>query len=105
MLIVALDFPSADQALRFIEPLSPDECILKVGLQLYVASGPKFNQVRRYSRHVMRAYTTLSRGKGSGITPVKSRKVSLKKSKSKKYNSSKKKRSLRLSKKTYKKTR
>lgn len=42
MLIVALDFPSADQALRFIEPLSPDECILKVGLQLYVASGPQF---------------------------------------------------------------
>lgn len=42
MLIVALDFPSADQALRFIEPLSPEDCILKVGLQLYVASGPQF---------------------------------------------------------------
>ncbi|PWR00314.1 orotidine-5'-phosphate decarboxylase [Leucothrix pacifica] len=42
MLIVALDFPTADQALHFIEPLSPDDCILKVGLQLYVASGPQF---------------------------------------------------------------
>lgn len=42
MLIVALDFPSADQALHFIEPLSPEDCILKVGLQLYVASGPQF---------------------------------------------------------------
>lgn len=42
MLIVALDFPTADQALQFIEPLSPKDCILKVGLQLYVASGPAF---------------------------------------------------------------
>lgn len=67
-----------------------------------VKYGPKFQQVRRYSKHVMRAYTTLSRGKG---TSVKSRKISLKKSKSKKYKSSKKKSSLRLSKKTYKKTR
>jgi len=41
MLIVALDFPSADQALRFVEPLSPNDCILKVGLQLYVAAGPQ----------------------------------------------------------------
>ena len=70
-----------------------------------VKYGPKFQQVRRYSKHLMRAYTTLTRGKGAGITPVKSRKISLKRSKSKKYNSSKKKRSLRLSKKTYKKTR
>jgi len=66
--------------------------------------GPKFNQVKRYSRHVMRAYSTLTRGKGPGIVPVKSRKVSLKKSKYKKYKSSKKK-NLRLTKKTYKKTR
>ena len=42
MLIVALDFPTAKQALEFIEPLSPNDCILKVGLQLYVASGPEF---------------------------------------------------------------
>lgn len=42
MLIVALDFPTAKQALDFIESLSPNDCILKVGLQLYVASGPEF---------------------------------------------------------------
>lgn len=42
MLIVALDFPTAKQALEFIKPLSPSDCILKVGLQLYVASGPEF---------------------------------------------------------------
>lgn len=41
-LIVALDFPSETQALRFIEPISPQDCILKVGLQLYVAAGPAF---------------------------------------------------------------
>lgn len=42
MLIVALDFPSDKQALSFIEPLSPEDCILKIGLQLYVAAGPDF---------------------------------------------------------------
>ncbi|RVU86227.1 orotidine-5'-phosphate decarboxylase [Leucothrix sargassi] len=42
MLIVALDFPTAKQALEFVEPLSPQDCILKVGLQLYVAAGPEF---------------------------------------------------------------
>lgn len=42
MLIIALDFPSEKMALGFIEPLSPEDCILKVGLQLYVAAGPKF---------------------------------------------------------------
>lgn len=69
-----------------------------------VKYGPKFKQVKRYSKHVMRAYNTLTRGgKGSEIRPVKSRKVSLKKSK--KYKSSKKKRNLKLTKKTYKKTR
>ena len=42
MLIVALDFPNEAMALDFIEPLSPEDCILKVGLQLYVAAGPSF---------------------------------------------------------------
>lgn len=42
MLIVALDFPTEKAALTFIEPLSPQDCILKVGLQLYVAAGPSF---------------------------------------------------------------
>ena len=44
MLIVALDFPNEKMALNFIDPLSPEGCILKVGLQLYVAEGPKFVQ-------------------------------------------------------------
>ena len=42
MLIVALDFPNQEMALNFIDPLSPEDCILKVGLQLYVAEGPLF---------------------------------------------------------------
>jgi len=41
MLIVALDFPNEKLALDFIDPLSPEDCILKVGLQLYVAEGPR----------------------------------------------------------------
>lgn len=50
-----------------------------------VKYGPKFKQVKRYSRHVMRAYNTLSRGGNGGeIKSVKSRKTSLKRSKSKK---------------------
>ena len=44
MLIVALDFPNEKMTLNFIDPLSPEDCILKVGLQLYVAEGPKFVQ-------------------------------------------------------------
>ena len=42
MLIIALDFPNESKALSFVEPLSPEDCILKVGLQLYVAAGPNF---------------------------------------------------------------
>lgn len=41
-LIIALDFPHADQALRFIEPLAPHQCKLKVGFELFVAAGPDF---------------------------------------------------------------
>ena len=44
MLIVALDFSNEKMALNFIDPLSPEDCILKVGLQLYVAEGPNFVQ-------------------------------------------------------------
>ncbi len=43
-LIIALDFPSAEQALAFIKPLSPDTCKLKVGFELYVSAGPSFVQ-------------------------------------------------------------
>ncbi len=41
-LIVALDFPTAEQALIFVKPLSPDRCKLKVGFELFVAAGPDF---------------------------------------------------------------
>lgn len=41
-LIIALDFPSAEQALAFVRPLSPDTCKLKVGFELFVAAGPEF---------------------------------------------------------------
>lgn len=41
-LIIALDFPSAELALQFVKPLSPDSCRLKVGFELYVAAGPYF---------------------------------------------------------------
>jgi len=42
MLIVALDFSTEKKALNFVKQLSPEDCILKVGLQLYVAAGPSF---------------------------------------------------------------
>lgn len=41
-LIIALDFPSATEALDFIKPLSPVQCKLKVGFELYVSAGPDF---------------------------------------------------------------
>lgn len=41
-LIVALDFSTAEQALEFIKPLSPQLCKLKVGFELFVAVGPDF---------------------------------------------------------------
>lgn len=44
-LIVALDFQTAEEALDFIKPLSPEMCKLKVGFELFVAAGPDF--VRR----------------------------------------------------------
>ncbi len=41
-LIVALDFPSAEQALNFVKQLSAERCKLKVGFELFVAAGPDF---------------------------------------------------------------
>ncbi|HIP93878.1 MAG TPA: orotidine-5'-phosphate decarboxylase [Leucothrix sp.] len=41
-LIIALDYPSAEQALSFVKQLSPSNCKLKVGFELFVASGPDF---------------------------------------------------------------
>ncbi len=39
-IIVALDFPSAEQALTFAGRLPPDKCRVKVGFELFVAAGP-----------------------------------------------------------------
>lgn len=39
-IIVALDFPSAQQALEFVEHLEPDMCRLKVGKELFTLAGP-----------------------------------------------------------------
>lgn len=41
-LIVALDFPDTEHALSFVELLSPADCKLKVGFELFVAGGPDF---------------------------------------------------------------
>ena len=41
-LIIALDFPNATQALAFVDTLSPEQCKLKVGFELFVAAGPDF---------------------------------------------------------------
>ncbi len=41
-LIIALDFATKEQALYFIKPLSPQNCKLKVGFELFVAAGPDF---------------------------------------------------------------
>ncbi|MCK5918145.1 MAG: orotidine-5'-phosphate decarboxylase [Cocleimonas sp.] len=40
-LIIALDFPSADKALDFVSQLSPADCKLKVGFELFVSAGPE----------------------------------------------------------------
>lgn len=41
-LIIALDFPNKDLALNFVKQLSPSDCKLKVGFELFVATGPDF---------------------------------------------------------------
>lgn len=41
-LIIALDFPAAEPALSLVKQLSPNDCKLKVGFELFVAAGPDF---------------------------------------------------------------
>ena len=41
-IIVALDFSSADDALRLVDQLMPSECRLKVGHELFTRAGPTF---------------------------------------------------------------
>ena len=69
--------------------------------------GPKFNQVKRYSRHVMRAYNTMTGGKDRSYTKkIKSRNSAYKRSKYKNKRLSKKqKRQLNRTNKRYQKTR
>lgn len=38
--IVALDFPTASEALEFVGRLSPQECRLKIGFELFTSAGP-----------------------------------------------------------------
>ncbi len=40
-IIVALDFPNADMAVNFAKKLNPNKVRVKVGKELFVASGPK----------------------------------------------------------------
>jgi orotidine-5'-phosphate decarboxylase len=40
-IIVALDFPSAEDALLLVKKLNPDLCRLKVGKELFTAAGPQ----------------------------------------------------------------
>lgn len=38
--IVALDYASGDEAMAFVDRVTPQQCSLKVGLELYTAAGP-----------------------------------------------------------------
>ena len=38
-LIVALDFSNSEEVAQIVNLLNPEKCILKVGLQLYLAEG------------------------------------------------------------------
>ncbi len=40
--IVALDYPTAEQARFFVDRVRPESCRLKVGKELFVAAGPAF---------------------------------------------------------------
>lgn len=41
-IVVALDYPDADQARAFVERVRPELCRLKVGKELFVTAGPGF---------------------------------------------------------------
>lgn len=40
-IIVALDFPAADSALRLLDQLDPDACRVKIGKELFTRGGPE----------------------------------------------------------------
>lgn len=41
-IIVALDYPNVEEAERFVKRVQPEQCRLKLGLELYTAAGPDF---------------------------------------------------------------
>lgn len=41
-IIVALDYSTASEALRFVDEVTPDLCRLKIGKELFTAAGPEF---------------------------------------------------------------
>ena len=47
-LIVALDFPTADQAKAFVEKIEPGSCRVKVGKELFTRAGP---EIVKYLQH------------------------------------------------------
>jgi orotidine-5'-phosphate decarboxylase len=56
-LIVALDFPDTDACERFLAPVDPRECAVKIGKELFVAGGPAF--VRRVVERGFRVFLDL----------------------------------------------
>ena len=40
--IVALDYDEEDLALNFVSRVTPDQCRLKVGNELFTTAGPQF---------------------------------------------------------------
>ena len=48
VVIVALDFGCADDAIALVERLDPRDCLLKVGKELFTAAGPTL--VERFVR-------------------------------------------------------
>ncbi|MCB6185264.1 orotidine-5'-phosphate decarboxylase [Leeia sp. TBRC 13508] len=41
-IVVALDYPGQDEALAFVNQISPESCRLKVGKELFTKEGPQF---------------------------------------------------------------
>ncbi|MEP7084381.1 MAG: orotidine 5'-phosphate decarboxylase / HUMPS family protein, partial [Betaproteobacteria bacterium] len=56
-IIVPLDYPSAELAQRFVARVTPDECALKVGNELFTAAGPAL--VERLVGHGFRVFLDL----------------------------------------------
>ncbi|MFP3875034.1 MAG: orotidine-5'-phosphate decarboxylase [Thiohalophilus sp.] len=55
--IVALDYATADEALAFVDKVSPERCRLKVGKELFTAEGPQL--VRELARRDFEVFLDL----------------------------------------------